>query len=498
MKPLRRFVFENFNINEGISKGNVDRYFGIVDKFAKKNGLVTHRSIINANVDGEQSDCLFLFSAKTLTQNDGVLLVWNASGNYNYLDKILFTSNAQEFYNNIIFGGTLDFDCCVGLNDVSLVSILPLLAELIKNPKNTEEIIVKFYDIRDSNKMYESAENIEQLRRKANSLSATTSTYKKNFGESDPRYIEKRRELEEIRNKIKNSVTVSGRTTVTTEPIADFNALEEELEERATPEERFSDMEHYIKMVIRGVQPSLLISGAPGVGKTFRVTKALKESGKNYFVVKGKCTPMALYQYLFQYSRPGDILVFDDADEIITNEVITNLLKAATDSSDERLVSYGTSKAPMMSETEYMELRPELREQVQIEEIRKTEYYFYPKRFVTQGAIIIITNMRAGQVDTAVRNRALICDLSFTVEENLQIIESLLPFIGNGLIDNNAKKRAFNYLKNLAEGNKPVEISMRSFTTVAKVYSDVTDERQAQRMINEQMKLQSMRGGKKY
>lgn len=55
-----------------------------------------------------------------------------------------------------------------------------------------------------------------------------------------------------------------------------------------------------------------------------------------------------------------------------------------------------------------------------------------------------------------------------------------------------ASSGAFYYLM------EKMEISIRSFVTVAKVFEDVDDDVQAERMIKEQMRLQSLRGGKKY
>ena len=73
-----------------------------------------------------------------------------------------------------------------------------------------------------------------------------------------------------------------------------------------------------------------------------------------------------------------------------------------------------------------------------------------------------------------------------------------MPAIMPDKLSVDAKFKALKYLQDLAEAKAKMEISIRSFCTVAKVYEDVDDETQANRMIKEQMKLQQARGGKRY
>ena len=167
-------------------------------------------------------------------------------------------------------------------------------------------------------------------------------------------------------------------------------------------------------MVIKGITPSVILCGAPGVGKTFKVRQELKNAGynegHNLCTIKGKCTPRVLYTTLMNYKKKGDIVVIDDADGLVgpkAPEDCINILKAALDSTgdeDGRLVSYGV--AGVIRDDEGMEL---------------------PKRFYYNGGCIVITNYNAGQLDTALRGRSFIQDIHFSVEEVLQIIKKLLP-----------------------------------------------------------------------
>ena len=45
-----------------------------------------------------------------------------------------------------------------------------------------------------------------------------------------------------------------------------------------------------------------------------------------------------------------------------------------------------------------------------------------PKKFYYRGGVIVITNYRAGQLDTALRGRSFIQDINFTVNDILLIV----------------------------------------------------------------------------
>ena len=124
--------------------------------------------------------------------------------------------------------------------------------------------------------------------------------------------------------------------------------------------------------------------------------------------------------------------------------------------------------------------------------------WLYPRHFTYNGGGIIITNFRAGQIDTAIRNRALIADLDFTTAEILDLVEAIKPHVMPGKLSEEAKDKALAYLRHLADSGADVEISIRSFTTCAIQYDSDSPEAAIERRIKEQMRLQSARGGKKY
>jgi len=267
---------------------------------------------------------------------------------------------------------------------------------------------------------------------------------------------------------------------------AELQKAEEKLkEEREDPEVVFKKMQGYVKMVIKGINPSVILCGAPGVGKTYRVKQQLKANnyneGHNLFTIKGKCTPRRLYLALYEYQDKGQILLIDDADALVgpnAPEDCINILKAALDSTadDEgRLVSYGVSGKLM--DDEGMEI---------------------PKRFYYNGGIIVITNWNAGKLDTALRGRSYIQDINFTTEEILEIIKKLMPAIDPEHLSPKSKIKAYDYLVELLNKDAEMEVSIRTFGICAKIFeatsgdADFTED-DAKSMIREQMRLQASR-----
>lgn len=82
----------------------------------------------------------------------------------------------------------------------------------------------------------------------------------------------------------------------------------------------------------------LMVLGDPGMGKTYYVTKALKDSGKfeNVRYIKGAdMSAPAFFAELYYYRNAGDIIVLDDVDIVNKGKgersTMLALLKGATD-----------------------------------------------------------------------------------------------------------------------------------------------------------------------
>ena len=493
--PLSAYMVPGQMVTEAIANGSFQKATDLIKSYLKRHNLFVHDDMQDVSVEGVKYYGYYVFSVKNMT---GAYFLWKMGGRSTELDGVMFTSDGAKAYNDLVMGGRTKFDFGCDVNGISLVKILPFVVDVLnKKTKMDEKQIRQWFT---DNQLYESLneaqDELEEIRKRLQNLAVRISTGKKQ-GKDISRFEAERAELAKRRDELVLQV----RTNVTVEnpgDIGEVAAQEQEFEERATPEERFNDMEHYISMVLKGLQPSVLICGAPGLGKTYRVMQQVKAAGVNYKVIKGKETPVAFYIDLFHYKHEGDVLICDDADDVLTDDTITNLIKAATDSSDERIVSYGTSQPPLMSEAEFEMLPPEDQSLCDTRMSGGAAVHTYPKSFITEGSMIIITNKNAGQIDTAVRNRGLLCDLQFTVEECLGLIKDLMPHIMPTKLSIDAKYKALAYLTNLAEKKAKMDISIRSFTTAAKVYEDVDDDKQADRMIKEQMALQAARGGRRY
>jgi hypothetical protein len=114
---------------------------------------------------------------------------------------------------------------------------------------------------------------------------------------------------------------------------------------RIKVKERFCVMNEMVLSTSLGVNKSLILSGAPGVGKSTEVQNVIDSLGlTNYKIVKGKVTPTALFRLFFAYKNDDDLLVFDDSDSIFSNKDAIDILKSATDSGDKRIISWHSNR----------------------------------------------------------------------------------------------------------------------------------------------------------
>jgi len=143
--------------------------------------------------------------------------------------------------------------------------------------------------------------------------------------------------------------------------------------------ERFEILEDMTYASCDGVVRGMVVTGPPGVGKSFGVEKVLKEAGimkklsqdslRRFGVEKGAATPIGLYQLLYDYSASGSVLVLDDCDSVLYDELSLNLLKAALDSSPKRTLSWRSESRALANNG-------------------------VPDTFEFKGSIIFITNVK--------------------------------------------------------------------------------------------------------
>ena len=108
---------------------------------------------------------------------------------------------------------------------------------------------------------------------------------------------------------------------------------------------RFVVMNRMSDGIINGNIRSLILTGAPGIGKSHELERKLEKAEEagtinKFTVLKGRITGVALFAQLFMHKDKGDVLVLDDIDSIFSDESSLNLLKAALDSGDRRILAW--------------------------------------------------------------------------------------------------------------------------------------------------------------
>ena len=125
--------------------------------------------------------------------------------------------------------------------------------------------------------------------------------------------------------------------------------------------ERFEILEDMTRAVKKGDVRAMIVSGAPGVGKSFGVEKVLAKHQlmadvandqklKKFEIVKGAMSAIGLYSKLYEYSQEKCILVFDDCDSVLLDDLSLNILKAALDTSKKRMIHWNTDSRLLRSE----------------------------------------------------------------------------------------------------------------------------------------------------
>jgi hypothetical protein len=122
---------------------------------------------------------------------------------------------------------------------------------------------------------------------------------------------------------------------------------------------RFEILKDMTQATKEGTVRAMIVTGPPGVGKSFGVDEVLgKEDLFNqlggrkpkYEVVKGAMSAVGLYAKLYEYSEKGNVVVFDDCDSVLLDDLSLNILKAALDSSKKRTISWNTDSRILRSE----------------------------------------------------------------------------------------------------------------------------------------------------
>ena len=216
--------------------------------------------------------------------------------------------------------------------------------------------------------------------------------------------------------------------------------------------QRFNYVERVVGMVASDIQPSAIICGEGGLGKSHTVINTLQKAGRidvsllddfdtsdvNAFkVVKGFSTAKGMYRTLYE-NRNG-VVVFDDCDRVLRDPDALNLLKAALDSYSTRVISWN-------AETRDEEL---------------------PRSFVFEGGVIFISNWQSSRIDQAIRSRSMVIDLTMTHREKIDRMRfimgesSFMPDVPSYMKEES--------LRLIEENPSAKEVSMRTLIKVCKI-----------------------------
>jgi hypothetical protein len=228
-------------------------------------------------------------------------------------------------------------------------------------------------------------------------------------------------------------------------------------ESRFSINDRFEFVSEMVSMLARGIQPSVIVTGPGGLGKSFTVIDSLIKAGlkdislvddlpvgftlnggKTFRVIKGYSTPKGLYRTLFE-NRDG-VVVFDDCDSVLKDPVSLNLLKAALDSYDKRIISW----------------RADIRDED------------LPTSFLFNGRVVFISNQSSNSIDQAIITRSMAVDLSMTPTQKVERMRWLLTkddFMPE--YEMAYKSDAIDLIAALVD--KVKELSLRTLITVTKI-----------------------------
>jgi hypothetical protein len=153
----------------------------------------------------------------------------------------------------------------------------------------------------------------------------------------------------------------------------------------------------------------MIVTGPPGVGKSFGVTTQMEKASLfdqvvgrklRFEIVKGTMSAIGLFALLYKYSDRKNVLVFDDCD-IWEDQDAVNILKGALDSGKTRRISYNKDSRLLREEG-------------------------VPNTFDFHGSIIFITNKtfdnkRATKIQPhldALQSRSHFLDLTINTERD--------------------------------------------------------------------------------
>ena len=234
---------------------------------------------------------------------------------------------------------------------------------------------------------------------------------------------------------------------------------------------RFSILDEMAEAVSSSKVRAMIVSGPPGIGKSYGVERALEKksmfddiagSKRKFEVVKGAMSAIGLYKKLYEHSGKGHVVCFDDCDAILYDDLALNLLKAALDTGKKRTLHWNTESRTLMAEG-------------------------MPNHFEFFGGVIFITNIKFDNVKSkklqdhlqALQSRCHYLDL--TIDSMRDRMLRIRQIVGTGMLEKYAMgKQEEERLVQFIFDNKHKlrEISLRMVLMIADLWKMSPDRYQ--------------------
>ena len=234
---------------------------------------------------------------------------------------------------------------------------------------------------------------------------------------------------------------------------------------------RFEILDEMTQASIDGVVRGMVVTGPPGVGKSFGVEAVLEKNSLfdkiagnklRFEVVKGASSAIGLYKTLYSNADKNNVLVLDDCDTVLYDETSLNLLKAALDSSKKRKLNWNTDSALLRREG-------------------------IPDCFEFKGSVIFITNLKFDKVRgkikdhlDAIMSRCHYLDLTMdtTREKVLRCKQIVKVGVLNEYdFDQATENQVVNFM--IDQKDRMREISLRMVTKIADLRKAMPEKWQA-------------------
>lgn len=223
---------------------------------------------------------------------------------------------------------------------------------------------------------------------------------------------------------------------------------------------RFKILSDITQAAKEGNVRAVIVSGPPGVGKSFGVEAQLAKADlfntisnkkAKYEIVKGAMSALGLYCKLYEYSEAGNVIVFDDCDSVLLDDLSLNILKAALDSSKRRWIAWNTDSRMLQNEG-------------------------IPNRFEFKASAIFITNIKFDHVKSkklkdhldALESRSHYVDL--TIDSERDKILRIKQIVEDGMLrDYNFESEEVDEILEFVDSNKKQlrELSLRTILKLA-------------------------------